>query len=177
MTENEFEAFQQKKGSCFSVLSERVFEFLSKKGNVFTELFSKNVSPFDFLWKINETKGKFSSTNVVKEAIEGWSLKQCLKIMVKSEILIFCMHFLINSVHGVLSLISATTKGMKKFLDSVSIDEKHVTEIYCFPWNFGMVCNTQRFWRITSMMITIIEKESYHLIGWFVFYRNKCTAF
>ena len=78
---------------------------------------------------MNENKGKLYSNSVEREAVVSGALKECLKFMVKSWILILCIYFSENGVPRILYLLLA--KGILKNLLFVSFDGKQVTDKYC----------------------------------------------
>ena len=85
---------------------------------------------FHSFHKWREVSVFFQSVGVVKEKLMGWSLKESLKFMVKASTLLFCLFLPINGIPRILKLISATANGIMEYLDSNSIDEEQVTQLY-----------------------------------------------
>ena len=113
------------------------------------------------------------SISVVKEAISCWLSKECLKFKVKSWMLRFCMYISKNGLPAIKHLISPKAKGNINSFNFVSIDEKHVTEVYCLigssDWfaivkGFDLSCwswiQTLSFWVIimfAGILSTVID--------------------
>ena len=121
--------FSKKK---FHAFHSYILEFMkfSVQSVMFVQFWVKNMMAFwNYLIKY-EKKKKLSLISVVKEAIVVWFLKECLMFM-ETWKLIFCVFFSKNGVTRILDLTSSTAKGIMKYLEFVSTNEKQVTETYC----------------------------------------------
>ena len=121
-----------------------------------------------FFWTIwqKRKKRKIFPISVVKEAILGWSLEDCLEFAAKFEYENFEKIADWWSEKVILGINYSEKDHEKSWSCSHWWQKSYRSTL--FDWNFRKICNSQCFQGIMLIMTTNIEPMSDHYLCWYI---------